>query len=298
MVASKMYRSVFSPCTAQERKENFESYWAFSQQHSGELLENDKDLANKREKLRYFQSNPVRSRSPLPNPELFYRNYVEFKDNPCSIDRKTLLLTAIYKFARHEWVGISGAWDITPRMAESRTLTDKISRVHLAEEFCHVRFFHEMLKTFHLDKVEWVPLSPVKEKIYRIFPRLPGFLMDAPAFVTELMGMTFYQHLDVLLGEVLADEPEACACLREILHEIMIDEMAHVGQRRNFIGPIGIKVAQGMVPLLYRGFFRDIPETKYLFNIEQMIQDGLSFDYNCVSPTLLTRSWVPSYCQA
>ncbi|WP_240761542.1 hypothetical protein [Nitrosococcus wardiae] len=83
----------------------------------------------------------------------------------------------------------------------------------------------------------------------------------------------------------------------EILHEIMVDEMAHVGQRRNFIGPIGIKAAQLMVAPLYRGFFRDIPEAKYLFNIEQMIQEGLTFDYNSVSPQLLTRSWVPSYCQ-
>ncbi len=78
----------------------------------------------------------------------------------------------------------------------------------------------------------------------------------------------------------------------------MIDEMAHVGQRRNFIGPLGIKVARHMVPLLYWGFFRDIPEAKYLFNIKQMIQDGLTFDYNQVSPHLVKRSWIPSYCHA
>jgi hypothetical protein len=298
MAESKVYRSIFSPCSVQERKENFDSYWLFTQQHAGELLEEDKDLTNKREKLKYFQDNPVRARNPLPNPELFYRNYIEFKDDPQFIDRKTLLLTAIYKFARHEWVGISGAWDITPKMAESKALTDKISRVHLAEEFCHVRFFNEMLQTFHLDKVEWVPLGPVKQKIYRIFPRLPGFLMDTPAFITELMGMTFYQHLDALFEEILADEPEARQRLREILHEIMVDEMAHVGQRRNFIGPIGIKLARLMVAPIYQLFFRGIPEAKYLFNIEQMIQDGLLFDYNSVSPNLLTRSWVPSYCQA
>ncbi len=209
MVASKAYRSIFSPCTAQERKENFDSYWMFSQQHSGELLEEDKDLANKREKLKYFQEHPIRSRNPLPDPELFYRNSIEIKDDPRLLDRKILLLTTIYKFARHEWVGISGAWDMTLNMAKSKTLTDKISRVHLAEEFCHVRFFHEMLKTFHLDKVEWVPLGPVKERIYKIFPLLPGFLMNTPAFVTELMGMTFYQHVDRLFDEILADEPEA-----------------------------------------------------------------------------------------
>ncbi|BAW80640.1 hypothetical conserved protein [Candidatus Nitrosoglobus terrae] len=297
MVESNTYRSIFSPCSAQEQEENFESYWRFTQQHAGKLLEEDKDLTNKREKLKYFQDNPVRSRNPLPNPELFYRNYIKFKDDPQLIDRKTLLLTAIYKFARHEWVGISEAWNVIPDMAASKKLTDKISRVHLAEEFCHIRFFNEMLCIFHLDKVEWVPLGPIKQRVYRIFPRLPGALMDAPAFITELMGMTFYQHLDTLFGEILADEPEAQQRLREILHEIMVDEMAHVGQRRNFIGPVGIKLAQLMLPTIYRLFFWGIPEAKYLFNVEKMIQDGLSFDYTSVSSNLLKRSWVPSYCQ-
>ncbi|WP_231383592.1 hypothetical protein [Methylobacter luteus] len=37
--------------------------------------------------------------------------------------------------------------------------------VHLAEEFGHVRLFHEMLRTCGLDKMEWMSLSPVKEKI-------------------------------------------------------------------------------------------------------------------------------------
>ncbi|MGJ0492103.1 hypothetical protein [Methylobacter sp.] len=32
--------------------------------------------------------------------------------------------------------------------------------------------------------------------------------MDAPAFVIELMGVTFYRQLYQLFDEVLADEPE------------------------------------------------------------------------------------------
>lgn len=296
-VDSKTYRSIFSPCTAQERRENFASYWRFTQQHAGQLLEEEKDLVNKRQRLNSFRDNPVRSRTPLSDPTLFYRNYIKFKDNPASIDRQILLFTTLYKFARHEWVGISEAWKVRPTMVESKKLTDKISRTHLAEEFCHIRFFSEMLKTVHLEKVEWVPLSPGMQKIYKIFPRLPGFMVNTFAFVTELMGITFYQHLDALLDEVMAEEPEACERLREILYEIMVDELAHVGQRRNFVGPIGIKLAPFIVAPLYRAFFRDIPEAHHLFNIDQMIQESLSFDYTRISPHLLSRSWVPTYCQ-
>jgi hypothetical protein len=292
------YRSVFSPASPQQRKENFETYWEFTQQHGGELLEAERDLAKKRARLQFFQDNPVQLRKPLENPEAFYRNYVDMQDDPKSLDRMTLMLTGIYKFARHEWVGIKGAWDAVPDMANSHSVEDKISRVHLAEEFCHVRLFDEMLRTCGLDKVEWVPLSPWKEKVYEQFPKLPGFLMDTPAFVTELMGVTFYCHLHRLFDDVLADEPEVCERLKLLLDEITIDEVAHVGQRRNFIGAIGMKVSKWLVKPFYTLFFNDIPEVGLLFNVQQMIKDGESFDFNELPEYMIERSWIPSYCKA
>lgn len=290
------HRSIFSPSTRQEREKNFESYWSYTLQHDGEILETEKDLMKKRELVRDFTEHAVRSRRPLDHPEIFYRNYIEMRDDPRTLDRKTLLLTCIYKFARHEWVGISGAWDSIPTIAESKTTTDKISRYHLCEEFCHVRLFHEMFRTMRLDQVEWVPLGKWMQKVYRIFPHLPESWMAAPAFVTELMGITFYQHVDRLLDEVFADEPEARDRIRALLNEIMVDEAAHVGQRRNFIGNFGIRMAKWMVSPLYRIFFNDIPEAKHLFDIDKMVEDGRAFDYNSIPSELLSRSWIPSYC--
>lgn len=297
-MASLKYLSIFTPTNAWQRRENFADYWRFSQNHGGDLLEAEQDLAKKRARLQYFKDNPVKLRTPLANTEAFYRNYVELKDDPKSLDRMTLMLTSIYKFARHEWVGIKGAWDVVPDMANSHHVEDKISRVHLAEEFCHWRLFDEMLHTCGLERVEWVPLSPLKEWVYKQFPKLPGFLMDAPAFVTELMGVTYYFHLHRLFDEILADEPEVRQRLKELLDEITIDEIAHVGQRRNFVGTWGIKASKLMVRPLYTLFFADIPEVGELFDIEQMIKDGEAFDFNEVPEYMVERSWIPSYCKA
>lgn len=292
------YRSIFSKSSKHEREANFESYWAFSQSHSGQILEDEQNLTKKKNKLAFFQDNPVRSRKPLLNPDLFYRNYVHLKDDPKKLDRKTLLLTCIYKFARHEWVGISGAWDYLKPVDSCKKLTDKISRYHLCEEFCHVRYFHEMFKTFHLDRVEWVPLGPVMGRIYKMFPYVPETIMSPPAFVTELMGIVFYHHVDALLDDVFADEPEARDRVRELLHEIMIDELAHIGQRRNFMGNIGTKVSKLIVRPLITMFYKDIPEARHLFDIRQMINDAIAFDYSGVNPELMAQSWVPTYCQS
>ncbi|ASF45396.1 hypothetical protein [Methylovulum psychrotolerans] len=297
-MASSKYLSIFSPATPQQRQENFADYWQFTQHHGGELFEAERDLAKKRAKLQAFKDNPVSLRTPLANPDVFYRNYIEMQDDPKSLDRMTLMLTSMYKFARHEWVGIKGAWDVVPDMANSHSVEDKISRVHLAEEFCHWRLFDEMLRTCGLDKVEWVPLTPFKEWVYEQFPKVPGIFMDPPAFVTELMGVTYYFHLHRLFDDVLADEPEVRQRLHELLDEITIDEIAHVGQRRNFIGPIGMKASKWMVRPLYKLFFADIPEVAELFDVEQMVKDGEAFDFNEVPEYMVEQSWIPSYCKA
>ncbi len=121
------------------------------------MLEGDKNLTRKKEALARFRARSIRTRKPLADPEIFYRNYIRLVDNPRSLDRKTLLLTFLYKFARHEWAGISAVWDGIPTMARSTSTTQKISRYHLCEEFCHIRLFHEMFRTFQLDQIEWVP---------------------------------------------------------------------------------------------------------------------------------------------
>ncbi len=294
---SAKYLSIFSPATKQQRQENFADYWLFTQAHGGELFEDDQDLAKKRAKLQSFKDNPVSLRTPLADPDAFYRNYIHLQDDPRTLDKKTLMLTSIYKFARHEWVGIKGAWAFGPTMAKSQSIEQKISRVHVAEEFCHWRLFDEMLRTCGLDKVEWMPLEPAKEWVYEQFPKLPGFLLNAPAFVTELMGVTYYFHLHHLIDELMADEPEVRDRMQALLDEITIDEVAHVGQRRNFIGPFGIKVSKLLVRPLYKMFFADIPEVGVLFDIDQMVKDGEAFDFNDVPDHMVERSWIPSYCK-
>src|SRR5260370_9679891 len=129
-----------------------------------------------------------------------------------------------------------------------------------------MRLFQEIFQTFHLDRVEWVPLGKWMSRMYRLFPISPEAMLAPPAFVSELMGLTVYEHIDGVLDDVLADEPEARERVRTLLREVMTDEVAHVGQRRNFLGPLGLPAARLMVESMYRAFFPDIPATTPLFH--------------------------------
>jgi hypothetical protein len=292
------YRSIFTSATRSERIANFETYWDYCVDHDGEILQSQRDLVKKRETLATFQAHPVRSRQPLADPARFYRNHVIMQDDPRTLDRKTLLLTFLFKFARHEYVGISAAWDRTEQIAESTSMISRIGLYHLCEEFSHMRLFQEVFHTFHLDQVEWVPLGKWMSRMYRLFPMFPERMLAPPAFVSELMGLTVYAHIDGVLDDILADEPEACHRVRTLLREVMTDELAHVGQRRNFLGPLGLRAAQLMVGSMYRAFFRDIPETRLLFNVDQMVRDGKTFDYSTIASEMIAKTWIPSYCQA
>lgn len=296
--APRRYRSIFTPATRRERIANFEEYWAYSLRHDGEILQDQKNLVKKRDLLAAFQAHPVRSRRPLADPSSFYRNHVLMQDDPQTLDRKTLLLTFLYKFARHEFVGISAAWNNAEHMTESTSMIAKIGLYHLCEEFSHMRLFQEIFRTFHLDKVEWIPLGKWMSRMYRVFPMFPEAMLAPPAFVSELMGLTVYQHLDGVLDNILNDEPEARERVRTLLREVMTDELAHVGQRRNFLGPLGLRAAYMIVESMYRAFFGDIPETKLLFSVERMVQDGRTFDYSSIAPEMIEKSWVPTYCKA
>jgi hypothetical protein len=292
------YRSIFTSATRRERIANFDAYWAYSVGHDGAILQDQKDLVKKRDTLANFRAHLVRTRRPLADPASFHRNHVIMQDDPRTLDRKTLLLTFLYKFARHEYVGISAAWGTTEPMTESTSVVAKIGLYHLCEEFSHMRLFQEIFRTFHLDQVEWVPLGKWMSRMYRLFPLFPEAMLAPPAFVSELMGLTVYQHIDGVLDDILADEPEARQRVRTLLREVMTDELAHVGQRRNFLGPLGLRTAHLMVESMYRAFFREIPETRLLFDVERMMRDGKAFDYSTIAPEMIEKSWVPSYCKA
>jgi hypothetical protein len=217
------------------------------------------------------------------------------RDDPRTLDPATRLLTFLYKFARHEWVGISAAWDVTPTLADSVDVMDRISRYHLAEEFGHMRLFQEMFGTFGLGRVAWIPLAPWVKRAYEIFTVMPPALMASAAFVSELMGFTVYRHLDQHLDAILADEPEARERVRELLYEIAGDELGHVGLRRNYLGPLGCRVARGMIGPMFRAFLRGMPESALLFDVRRMVRDARGLDYGTIPPHLLSGVWVPSY---
>ena len=59
-----------------------------------------------------------------------------------------------------------------------------------------------------------------------------------------------------------------------------------------------MKISKALVKPFYTLLFNDIPEIKQLFNVDQMIEDGVALDFNELPDYMIARSSIPSYCKA
>jgi hypothetical protein len=291
------YKGIFAPASRSDRTRAFEDYWTYLLLRDGALQEEEQSLAHKTHYYRSLQMRPVCAQQPLTSAQTM----AELSDllatqHASQADRRLLALTAIYKFASHEAAGIRAAWKATPSWARCRNLTDRITRYHLCEEFCHLRLFAEMFKVCRL-QVDWPPLSWSTRTAYGAFARFPGWCLDPIAFGSEVMGMMFYRHIWRALEEVFAPEPEVLRRLHELLGEIMVDELGHIGERRSFLGNTGVKFARKVLPVMMRRFFADIPEVEGILDVDQMVQEALTFDYSGIDSAITARAWIPAYCQ-
>jgi hypothetical protein len=291
------YKAIFAPASSADRRCAFEDYWAYLLVRDGDLQEEAQSLEHKTAYYQSLQARPVHARQPLaPAPTMAaLSDLLATQDRP-QVDRRLLALTLIYKFASHEAAGIRAAWPVTPSWERCRNLTDRITRYHLCEEFCHLRLFAEMFKVFAL-RVEWPAFSWSIRTAYGAFARCPNWLLAPIAFGSEVMGMTFYRHIWRVLEEVFAAEPEALARLHELLGEIMVDELGHIGERRSFLGHTGITLARKVLPVMMRQFFADIPEAEVILDVDHMVQEALAFDYSGIDVAITERAWIPAYCK-
>ena len=296
MAQTTRYKAIFAPASLADRTHAFEDYWAYLLTRDGALQEEARSLEHKTDYYQRLQTRPIRARKPLTAAQTM----AELTDRLAAqdlaqADRRLLVLTAIYKFACHEAAGIQAAWRSTPSWERCRNLTDRITRYHLCEEFCHLRLFAEMFKVFALH-VDWPRLSWPMRTAYAAFARLPDGWLAPIAFGSEVMGMMFYRHTWSVLEEVFAPEPEALARLHELLGEIMVDELGHIGERRSFLGNTGVKIARKILPVMMRKFFADIPEAEAILDVNQMVQEALAFDYSGIDAAIAERAWIPAYC--
>jgi hypothetical protein len=112
------------------------------------------------------------------------------------------------------------------------------------EETYHTRIFKEIVRLFGLDFELRAPPRPIQQSV-KLMAYLPESLSFTLLAAGELMGTVAFLELAERADRLLKDHPTTGACIRDLLDEILIDEVGHVTYLLGSMGPARLSVVRG-----------------------------------------------------
>src|SRR5262245_39464418 len=95
------------------------------------------------------------------------------------------------------------------------------------EETYHTRILHEIVRSFGLDYELRMPPRSIQQSV-KLMAHLPQRVSYMLLAAGELMGTVAFAYMQKMGEGLLSDYPEMHSRVRELLDEIMVDEIGHV----------------------------------------------------------------------
>jgi hypothetical protein len=111
------------------------------------------------------------------------------------------------------------------------------------EETYHTRIFKEIVALFGLDFELRPPPRPIQQSV-KLMAYLPEALSFTLLAAGELMGTVAFLELAERAERLLRDEPAVLARIRDLLDEILIDEVGHVTYLLGSMGAARLSVVR------------------------------------------------------
>src|SRR5262245_1546489 len=111
------------------------------------------------------------------------------------------------------------------------------------EETYHTRIFKELVRLFGLD-FELRPPPPSIQHSVKAMAYLPESLSFTLLAAGELMGTIAFLELAERAERLLKDHPAVLACIRDLIDEILIDEVGHVTYLLGSMGAARLSVVR------------------------------------------------------
>jgi hypothetical protein len=172
------------------------------------------------------------------------------------LDRRTLWLIGISKANESESWGVEG--EIQRFIARGVEDVDPCEVYVLLEENYHRRILAEACRTCGIQQRAPMPPAIVRWLI-RAMQHMPGSIRYAPILCGEILGAVVFEIL-LERCDVFREQPEVEERLRTLVREILMDETCHVLYCRSRLGPLGLRVARALLPVVAAVFTRAIPQ--------------------------------------
>src|SRR5262245_38257786 len=162
------------------------------------------------------------------------------------------------------------------------------------EETYHTRIFKEIVRLFGLDFELRPPPAQIQHSV-KLMAYLPESLSFTLLAAGELMGTVAFLELAERAERLLRDHPAVLTRVRDLLDEILIDEVGHVTYLLGSMGPARLSVvratAKGYQLYTRRSYYRGVRDEEVL---RYMMRGIDNYSLSLFPERVLRRSFVPS----
>src|SRR5436190_14878094 len=161
------------------------------------------------------------------------------------------------------------------------------------EETYHTRIFKEIVALFGLDFELRPPPAPIQQSV-KLMAYLPESLSFTLLAAGELMGTVAFLELAERAERLLADEPAILARVRDLLDEILIDEVGHVTYLLGTMGPARLSVVRATAKAYQRFTRRSYYHGMRDESVVAYMMRGIeNYSLGLFPERVLRRSFVP-----
>ena len=245
----------FRVLDAEERRVHMQRYLEFLAERDGELDLEARILPARESFFDDLEEKLVEWDGDI-DYEGFFRHFLAADSVP--IDPRTVWLVAIAKSNESESYGVELE---LARFFRRRRPGDEIDPAYLhmiVQEHYHSRILLEACKacglSIHFRRPRW----PQRWMIHMIM-KVPERVRWVPILCGEVLGSVVFRMLREHC-HLFSAQPEVEARLRMLLGQIELDEVLHVAYLRARLGPVAIRIASMLAPLVAMWVLFDIPQ--------------------------------------
>jgi len=262
----------FRVLTAEERSHHLDAYARFLEERNGALDLPGRTLARRESYFADLAEKPVVWEGFIDREGFYARFYGR---DARWVDPQTLWLVAIAKANQGESYGVEQ--ELKRLIARgSEGMDGRMLHVFLEEQY-HGRILVEACRTCGI-QLRFEPPSWQARLVIASVYHLPERMRFTLILAGEVLGTTIFKLL-VDNCHLFSSEPPVEQRLRSLLSEIWFDEALHVAYLRALLGPLALRTARSLLPLVVRNVMADVPQLSELgcdqAELMARLRDGL-----------------------
>jgi hypothetical protein len=284
---------LFTPLPASERARMASDFVAFALERDGEP-DVERRLLARRE--RFFRDFETRRKPAWTGEPIEQKDFDDFFHAVRPIREASPLLAWLVHVARAnegegwgvEYLLDRGGFDGLGRGGGALAPRDFAD----LEETYHTRILRAVVNLFGVD-YELRPPPRVIQDSVRLMAHLPRAASYMLLLAGELMGTVAFAHMQATGERLLSQDDDMRACIRELLDEIMVDEIGHVtfllGSMQGWQLGVVRGLARAYLAASNLGYYRDSPAEA------RAIRDGLeNYSLGLFAERVVRRAFVPA----